>query len=167
MTATESYREGESMNTELKRQLAVFAAVVALFFAGGVVLVVLGIRSYGESRAFADRAESASGTVIGFETSESSTDGLREDLHFAIVRYTTADGNEIRFQGPSVDGLAKLDRGETVRVLYDPRDPQAARVDSFMGLWFGATMFGVVGVGAALVPLLTLWRAYRWAQRQA
>jgi hypothetical protein len=57
-----------------------------------------------------------------------------------MVVYTTENGKEITFRGPSRDGLVKLNKGDTVRVLYYPDDPENARVDSFMGLWFAAAM---------------------------
>jgi hypothetical protein len=122
---------------------------------------------YHENRAFADRATAADGKVIGFETWESGTGfDERENIHYAVVVYETADGREVRFRGPSKDGLVKLKQGDAVRVLYYPDDPKGARVDSFMGLWFGATMLIAVGAGAFIVPLLTMWQAWKWAKRQ-
>lgn len=155
------------MKAEHRRQLAVFGAVAVLFCAGGVISIVFGIRMYRENRAFADRATAADGKVVGFETWESGTGSdERENIHYAVVVYKTADGREVRFRGPSKDGLVKLKQGDAVRVLYYPANPQAARVDSFMGLWFAATMLIAVGAGAVVVPLLTMRQAWKWAERQ-
>jgi hypothetical protein len=155
------------MKREHRRQLAVFGAIAILFCVGGVVSIVFGVGMYRENRAFADRATAAPGKVIGFETWESGTGSdERENIHYAVVIYKTEDGRDVRFRGPSKDGLVKLKQGDAVRVLYDPKETQTVKVDSFMGLWFGATMLIGVGAGAILVPLLTVWQAWKWAKRQ-
>ncbi|GAA6151032.1 hypothetical protein NBRC116587_04510 [Pseudoteredinibacter isoporae] len=53
------------------------------------------------------------------------------------------------------------DIGEKVPVLYDPTDPMDARIDGFLGLWFGPTL--VAGMGTvfslvALIPGILYWR---------
>jgi len=155
------------MKREHRTQLIVFATVAAAFCVGGVVLLVLGFRSYGDSRAFAAGASAAEGDVVGFETWESGTGfDERDNIHYAVVVYRAAEGREVRFRGPSRDGLVRLARGDKVRVLYHPNDPENARVDSFMGLWFAATMLWIVGGGAVVIPPLTLWQAWKWAKRQ-
>jgi hypothetical protein len=155
------------MRKEHKRQLAIFGCVAALFFTGGCALVYLGARSYLETRAFVASASAAEGKVTGFKAVEIGTGfDERENARYAIVEYAPANGERIRFQGPSSQGLIRLKRGETVRVLYPPDNPEAARVDTFMGLWFTATILGGVGMGAIIIPLLTLWQAWKWAERQ-
>jgi hypothetical protein len=83
-----------------------------------------------------------------------------------MVLFTLEDGREIRFEGPSKDSLVKLREGDEVQVFYDPADPTIAKVDSFMGLWFAATMLAGLGAAAILIPLLTLWQAWKWCERQ-
>lgn len=140
----------------------------AVFVNGGIPLIALGVRSLAENRAFSVRAMSVNGRVVGFERWEPSGGAdIDEHLHYAVVRYRTAEGREIRFRGPSKDGLPRLRQGDVVRVLYDPSSPETARVDSFMGLWFSATMLCGIGAGAILVPLLTWRQARKWAKGQA
>lgn len=154
------------MHPKYRRQLTVFAGVALLFGAGGAVLVALGFGRYADSRAFVAGARTARGRVVGFETYDAPGVDLSEDIHYAMLVYETADGAEVKFRGPSRDGLVKLKAGDDVRVLYYPDDPQGARVDSFMGLWFAATMLWVVGGGAIAIPALTMWQAWKWAKKQ-
>ena len=154
------------MDVKHRRQLVVFGAVSLLFCIGGVVLIVLGIGRFMESRAFVSGAKTAPGTVVGFETYDAVGVDLSDDIHYAMIAYTTKDGRRVKFRGPSKDGLVRLKGGDDVRVLYYPGDPQEARVDSFMGLWFAATMLWVVGVGAVLIPALTMWQAWKWVKKQ-
>ena len=154
------------MKAEYKRQLAVTAIVTLLFCAGGSVLIVLGTHEYNKSKAFKANAQSALGRVIGFETYDAPGSDLSDDIHYAVVLFTLEDGREIRFQGPSRDGPVNLHKGDEVTVLYNPEDPTDAKVDNFMGLWFSATMLAGLGAAAILIPLLTLWQAWKWCQRQ-
>ena len=155
------------MTREHNRQLIFAAALTFLFCAGGVVMIVLGWRSYADNRAFVTGAEAAKGKVVGFETYDAPGARLGDDIHCAIVLYTTEDGREVRFEGPSKDSLVKLGQGDDVRVLYYPDAPEEARVDCFMGLWFPATMLWIVGGGAVAIPLLTLRQAWKWVKRQS
>ena len=154
------------MKPEHQRQLLIFGVVTLLVSVGGVVLVLLGFGRYVDSRAFVAMATPAPGKVVGFETYDAPGGDSRDDIHYAMVVYKTRGGREIKFRGPSRDGLVRLKRGDDVRVLYDPSDPKKARVDSFMGLWFAATMLWLIGGGALIIPPLTMWQAWKWAKRQ-
>lgn len=154
------------MKTEHKKQLVITALVVLLVWAGGVVLIALGVQEYDKSQTFKAKAMSTSGRVFGFEIYDAPGGDISDDIHYAMVVFALEDGREIRFRGPSKDGLVKLHKGDKVTVLYDPADPTIAKVDNFMGLWFGATMLSGFGAAAILIPLLTLWQAWKWCKRQ-
>jgi len=148
------------------KQLKIVGALALLFCAAGVVLCVLGIMKYTESRSFAKRAKSADGKVLGFERWDAPGSDARDDVHYAIVVYEADDGREVRFQGPSKDGPVEMQKGDKVRVLYNPKDPTDARVDCFMGMWFAATMLCGLGAAAIILPLLTLWQGWKWVKQQ-
>ena len=154
------------MKSEHRKQLIIAGALALLFCIGGVALVTLGFFKYAESRAFVTGAKEARGEVIEFETYDAPGISTWDDIHYAMIAYRTEDGRDIRFKGPSKDGLVRLNQGDVVHVLYDPNAPQSARVDSFMGLWFATTMLWAVGGGAITIPLLTLWEAWKWVRRQ-
>jgi hypothetical protein len=155
-----------SMRIGYKRQLTVFGVIAIAFCVGGAVLMFLGYNKYAESRDFIAGAQSAEGKVTSFETFDSPGTDIRDDIHYAIVFYRTDDGQDIRFRGPSKDGLVRLRQGEIVRVLYHSSHPENARVDSFMGLWFAASILSVVGGSAMVLPLLTFWQALKWVKQQ-
>lgn len=154
------------MKAEHKKQLAITSLVVLLFCAGGIVLIALGTQKYIKSLDFIAEAKSTSGRVVGFKIWDAPGIGDWDDIHYAMILFTLEDGREIRFQGPSKDGPVKLRLDDEVRVLYDPTDPTIAKVDSFMGLWFASTMLYGMGAAVILLPLLTLWQAWKWAKRQ-
>jgi translation initiation factor IF-1 len=155
------------VKSRYKKQLIIGWSLALLFCIGGAVLIVLGWARYVDSRNFAAGATSARGEVVGFEKYDApASTSVRDDIYYAVVRYETETGEEIRFRGPSKDGPVRLKTGDKVDVLYYPDDPQKARVDSFMGLWFPATILTGLGAAAILLPLLTMWQAWKWVKQQ-
>ncbi len=155
------------MQEKHRKEMKIVGALTALFCLIGIVLVVLGFRDYAKTRSFVSVAASTSGEVTGFEKWEPEVStSERDSILYAVVVFETGEGREVRFQGPSQDGLAKYEEGDKVDVLYDPENPEDARIDSFLGLWFGATMFWVIGGGAIVIPLFTLYQGWKGAKRQ-
>ena len=154
------------MKKEHQKQLLIGWSLTVLFCAVGVALIIWGFSKYIDSRDFSSGAQSARGKVVDFETYDAPGNNPRDDIHYAMVRYKTTDGQDVLFRGPSRDGLVRLNQGDEVSVLYHPGAPEDARVDSFMGLWFAATILWGVGGGAILIPLFTMWQAWKWVKEQ-
>ena len=53
----------------------------------------------------------------------------------AAVGFTTRDGREISFCSEVATSHRDYRVGDSVRVLYDPRDPKRAEIASFVRLW--------------------------------
>jgi hypothetical protein len=155
------------MKKEHRKQLVIGWVLTVPFCVGGLALIIWGSSKYIDSREFSSGAQSASGKVVGFETYDApGSISPRDDIHYAMVRYETADGQDVLFRGPSRDGLVRLNQGDEVDILYYPGTPEDARVDTFMGLWFAATILWGVGGGAIVIPLLTMWQAWKSMKQQ-
>jgi Protein of unknown function (DUF3592) len=122
------------------------------FMAFGLFLASIGILLGLADVSLASRAVSADGVVTGFT-------GLAGRSN-AVIEFTDGQGMRHSFEAGSNRDLA-LSAGERVRVLYDPADPQSAKVDSFASrclipLCF--TIFGLVLAGLAWASLRKLKR---------
>ena len=53
----------------------------------------------------------------------------------AAVGFTSRDGREISFHSEVATTHRDYRVGDSVRVLYDPRDPEHAEIASFVRLW--------------------------------
>ena len=62
------------------------------------------------------------------------------------MRFVTPAGEAVEFTGSVGSSPAAFEVGEAVAVLYDPADPQDARIDSFFQLWFGPLILGFLGL---------------------
>ena len=74
--------------------------------------------------------------------------GRKMEARFrAAVGFKTRDGREISFYSEVATTHRDYRAGDSVRVLYDPRDPEHAEIASFVRLWllpFVLSLFAAV-----------------------
>ncbi|QKG20256.1 DUF3592 domain-containing protein [Actinomadura verrucosospora] len=141
----------------------IIAVVFAVF---GVCFIWRAAADLLRKRAFARRAARGPGVVAGWEAeSETSSApsppdhaGLRGAprttttfTYFPVLEFRTADGREIRTR-TDVGGWFPRREGREVAVLYDPEDPERARIDDFRGRGYFDELFFAVG-GAAFTVI--------------
>ena len=62
-----------------------------------------------------------------------------------MVEFTTADGRRLRFRSDSASRFDPYVVGQPVAVLYDPAEPQQARIDSGTLRWVLPAVFIAIG----------------------
>ncbi|MFI6173261.1 DUF3592 domain-containing protein [Nocardia sp. NPDC051052] len=133
-----------SLTTHVKSNslaISLMAAVVILFAAAPI----------GYNALFLANSRLASGTAVehGQEVCD-NTKGSRPDGTSAIIEFTTAGGQTVRFDGGSVSRYTSL--GEQVSVRYDPDDPDHAMVDeTFLFVRLTYLPLAVAALGAAVL----------------
>ena len=73
-----------------------------------------------------------------------------------VVHFTSQNGEAVEFVSSTGSNPPSYSRGERVEVLYQPEEPQNAKINSFFSLWGGPVILGGLGgvfflVGAGLV----------------
>ncbi|HYV49172.1 MAG TPA: DUF3592 domain-containing protein [Myxococcaceae bacterium] len=96
---------------------------------------------------FAFHSERAEGVVTELYSCSSG----RKSGKCASVSYTRKDGSPGTLR--DARGVSK---GETVEVLYDPRNPDDARQSGPMKLWFGPVIGELVGLGLFAAGMMRL-----------
>jgi hypothetical protein len=127
--------------------------LIGLGLLGGAAFLVV------DTRSDIARADKADGSVIAL-IGERDSDG--DTMYYPRVRYVTRSGNPVEFTGSVGSSPAAFDVGEPVAVLYDPAEPEGARIDSFFQLWFAALILGGIGLVFAAIGGgggLVAWRA--------
>jgi Protein of unknown function (DUF3592) len=118
---------------------------------GGLSLIV-GILLIMSRRRFLRDAVSVQGTVTGHAERSGSEGGT---VYSPVVQFTTVEGQALTFTESVASNPPRHQAGASVKVLYPPGNPQAARVAGWFGLWFLPTfalLFGLIFVGVG-VPL--------------
>lgn len=115
-------------------------------------LAMLAGAGYAASRtaAFLRIAASADGTVVALDESVSTdSDGRRSRTYRPVVEFAPASGAVRTFTSRTGSSPPAYDVGERVTVLYDPQDPDDARLKGTFSLWGLAIILGGIGVGFA------------------
>jgi hypothetical protein len=113
------------------------------FFAIGVVALVVGVVTLVRTVQFVQRAEHATGTVIDLSR---ETDSEGSVTFYPVVRFTTGVGKTIEFKSSSGSSPPSHSEGDTVDVLYDPDDPNDARLSGLFDLWLLPAVALALGV---------------------
>jgi hypothetical protein len=148
-----------------------FPFFLAIF--GGFPLVMAGyalFMVYGAT-SLTLRAEHSEGVVVGFERELGFPGKYHYTTNHPVVEYRTASGETIRFRALADRKRGNISKGQRVAVLYDPRAPEAASIDSFEQLWLIPLLFSSMAlpVGGFVFWLwirgLRRWRLHAWLRR--
>ena len=143
------------------KQTATAIVVVLAGNAAGLWLLISGWRLFDASAKFVQRANPAPGRVVAYDRPLTSSAGpLQPVVRFNVNR---AESHEFRPRFTTV--WTGYDIGQSVIVLYDPDNPEDARVDDFWQLWFLAAGAGVFGAGLIVIPLGALGWAFLGRKR--
>ncbi len=112
-----------------------------LLLALGVVCLLLGAYLLSQSLSFGDTLR-ATGTVTGHREVR---DG-GEVRYRPRVRFNTASGDIVTFEGQLATAAQRFAEGEQLPVVYPRAEPQKARVALFTDNWLGPIAALVVGL---------------------
>jgi hypothetical protein len=129
----------------------------ATFLAIGLVCLTVAFFVYRHAQAFAGRAERVDGRVVDV-VREGVRPGERGGSYSSTFHFTTRDGRSFVARASVRSTTPRYRAGEKVSVLYDPRDPETAVIDSFADRYFLLIVLLPIGVGFAAVgaPALIL-----------
>jgi hypothetical protein len=132
-----------------------------------LLLVALGFAIY--TAHFIHSSAVAEGKVLSLREVVRHSDDVdqHESITYApVFTFKTADGASYTVSSDTGSSPAGFTVGDTVRVLYSPSNPSAARIDTFAQLWFTPMVFGCLGVGAIAAGLLLLDLERRRSRRE-
>lgn len=109
----------------------------------GGLLVLIGVFLYIRTRIFIGKAQEVKGTVIEMVYSRNS-DG---DGGFSpVYQFKTLDGQNIVIHDSLSSNPPRFQVGQEVKVLYDPGNPQKARLNKWMNLYFVPVLLAGIGL---------------------
>jgi len=117
------------------------AIITAIFFLAGLAILGKAVSVVIDRRHEIAAATRADGVVIDLIASHDS----ESETYHPRVRFVTANGEVVEFTGSVGSDPPGFDIGERVAVLYDPANPNDARIDAFFQLWFAPLMLGILG----------------------
>jgi hypothetical protein len=131
--------------------------VPGLFALMGLGLLVASVFIYLNTRSFINSSARAKGTVIAHAQSRSSDGGL---TYAPVISFRTPDGQTVEFKSQTSSNNPSPALGESVEVLYNPRNPQEAEINSFTSLWILTIILSALGAGFFIIGT-TVFIAFR------
>jgi hypothetical protein len=120
------------------RIFKIFFRIIGLFFlVAGAVLTFL-------AYDFMNNALPTTGRVVSVEVT-TSDDGVS---YQPTIRFVDWEGRKQRGQTFMSSGKYNFEIGTDVDILYDIRDPETLRMDT----WFATWGFGLIFLGASVIP---------------
>ncbi len=116
-----------------------------------------------EAWAFVKRATPAQGKIDRLEQHEYTrrSGGItrKRVAYHPVFTFQDAKGASHTVVSSSGSGRPQYEAGAQVPVLYDPAEPQNARIDSFSEFWLFPIAFGGIGGACFLVAIFTRRRS--------
>jgi hypothetical protein len=155
--------------------------VLIVLMLGGAISLVVGVKALVDSQRFVAKATAANGVVVDVaevvqrvEKRGPDGDWYYQDVtvFHPVLRFVTAGEQEVRFQASEgSDDPFAYGVGDSIRVLYDPANPQAARLDTWGSRWGDSITLVAIGFGLLVIGGVISWllrsRTTRAARRAA
>lgn len=137
--------------------------VLVLIWAVAAVFVGVAVANRRGSRQFAAGAVRAQGVVVELVSGPAPGTSSQVPLSYPVVRYRTMDGREVVFRSDYGTQPSLWRPGQPVTVLYQPSNPQDARIETKARTVLAPALFVVLGIGIACFATVVFLFMY-WAQ---
>ena len=122
----------------------------------GGLLALIGVFLFIRTRIFIGNAQEVKGTVIQMVYSRSSSSSGSGGGYAPVYQFRTLEGQTIMIQDSLSSNPPGFQVGQEIDVLYESGNPQKARINKWMNLYFVPVLLGGMGlifggVGIAIV----------------
>jgi hypothetical protein len=138
-----------------------------IVFVVSLPFLVIGTSEIFQAKGAADQYTRTPGSVVGndYLGITDPEDSTRTSwAYYPMVRFTSKSGQELTFTDGVGTYPAEFEIGDVVEVLYDPDQPQQAKINSWKRIWFAP--FWIFGIG--LVPIIALlgWAIWQYQREE-
>ncbi|MEO8089185.1 MAG: DUF3592 domain-containing protein [Gemmatimonadales bacterium] len=133
--------------------MKILRIVCGVFSIIGIGMLVASFFVFSNTTSFIARAVEADGRVTDLERARSNSSSGSSTTYRPVVEFITATGKRIEFVSSVGSSPPSHRVGEAVKVLYNPTNPQSARIKSFFQLWFGFLIVFALGLVFATIGL--------------
>jgi hypothetical protein len=124
----------------------------------GGLLAAIGLFIFIHTRLFIGRAQEVKGTVVRMVYRHSSEGG---GGYSPVYQFRTITGQTVEVQDGLSSNPPMFREGQIIDVLYDPANPQKARIKRWMSLYFlpvflggMGLLFGGIGVAVLVIQII-------------
>ncbi len=130
----------------IEKIITVFVENIIVILAA---IICLGISTYLfiNTRKFVSTATKTKGTIVRLDPCEGSKGGT---IYLPIFEFRTLDGQVITVAHDSAQKPAQYQVGQSIDVLYNPENPQGAKIGNSTNLYMLPVILAVGGVVASI-----------------
>ncbi len=130
-----------------------FVSIIALVMSA--VSLLFGLGAGVHTLLFLNKAVTATGTITRMDEHQGNK---AQRLYTPVFTYIDPQGEEHEVISSHSSSPPAYAVGDRVPVLYDPRDPENAKIDSFISVWGLAFMPALFGIINAVVFGIVFWK---------
>lgn len=134
-----------------------------IFMIVGLVLLWFGYSTYTSTQQFLKVALKASGTVVEMREVYDSEDG--DYTYRPIIDFTDRRGVAHTYTSATSSYPPAYEVGDKVELLYDPQKPDQVSINTWIDLYLGVLILGIIGGTFVLISGLILYFGYRRQQK--
>lgn len=108
----------------------------------GIILLVPAALNFASRLSFVTHAEKTDAVFLGADLHQTAQGGR----YFSEFTFKTKDGRTVTYATADGTRRPRLKKGQTVPILYDPGDPDRAKLDSPFNLWLATFVIGAPAV---------------------
>ena len=121
-----------------------------IFTVMGIAMLIGALLMFNSTRSFVSEANLAKGTVTELLTQESRDSNRSSSTGTSVTytpvgEFTTAAGENITYVSSSSSNPPSHQLGERLDIYYLAANPQRAKIDDFIDLWFGTVTLSILG----------------------
>lgn len=122
--------------------------MVLVLFGGMGLAALIGGVMWGAKRIslFRSGLPAVGKVVETYESTSTDIDDHTSISYYPVVEFQTPNGKVFRFKGSTGSSSPEFERGATVRLRYNPKDPSEAQLVNFSQFWLGPVVLTVAGV---------------------
>jgi hypothetical protein len=130
--------------------------VLGILGIGGIAILMIAALFTVRTLSFLRHSAGAVGMIERLEPEvRQSSNGRPHTTYAPVFSFVTAEGREVLVTSRMSSNPPGFHPGESVPVLYDPRNPLNARINTFGQMWGAETILG--GLGAAFCGMNLAW----------
>lgn len=125
----------------------IISIIKYVFTVIGLALLVGAFYLYLDKQTFVKKAEIVDGKVVELLVRRSSN----SIMYTPVVSFITKEGSKIEITSSVSSNSPSYSVGETVAIIYDPKEPNKADINGFESLWLAVLVVGILGMAFFLV----------------
>ncbi len=125
-----------------------------IFLIVGVVLLFIAYNLYASTQQFLKVSVKAVGTVVEMKSVRDSDDDL---TYKPVITYKDRTGLEHTFTSSTSSNPPSYSVGDKVELLYDPQKPEQPSINTWIDLYIGVLVLGIIGGLDVLISTLVLY----------